>query len=245
MTALVWNDSETVRMYEVGVDRGVLYPSNDVGVVWNGLLSVNENVNGGDLSSYASDGVTCLNSVGNKDYQATVKALSTPKEFAPCLGLVEIVPGFFLTKQRRKLFGFSYRTLMADVGYKIHLVYNVTASPTSRSYSTLNDTPTPVDLEWQFNTVPETYNGYHPTAHYVVDTTKTDAWVVSALEDILYGNASNDPSLPTVDQLISIINGTSLLIDGGSASSVDELEFSTGSPTDTSDYVVNAGEPSV
>ena len=204
MTILVWDDT-SARTYESGVERGVLYPSDGSGVPWNGLLQITDSLNGGDRTAYAKEGRTYLQSVAARDYQATVQALSAPKEFSPYIGDLEVLPGFILTRQPRGRFGFSYRTLIADIGYKIHLVYNVTASPTSRSHASTNDTPTPVDLEWRFDAVPVRAMGYRPSAHYIVDSTRIDSVTLSSLEDILYGTDDSDPYLPIIDDLVALI----------------------------------------
>lgn len=205
MSTLVW-DNTKVRMYETGIEKGVFYPSDGPGVVWNGLLSVVENLSGGEQGSYAADGVTYLNSVGARNYQATVQAFSAPREFSPYVGDLEVIPGFILTRQPRKQFGFSYKSLIANIGYKIHLVYNATATPTSRSYASTNDSPVPMNLEWKIDAVPVATAGYRPSAHYIVDSTKIDPADLATLEDILYGTDTAEPALPTVDDLVNLLD---------------------------------------
>lgn len=200
MTVLEW-DAIDKRSYETGLDRGVLYPMEGGAIPWNGLLSLNETYDGGEITSYAENGITFLNSSNAKDYKATLKAFSAPRELNACLGDVEVKPGFILTKQPRKQFNFSYRTLIADIGYKIHIVYNALASPTSRSYETNNDTPTPVNLEWDISALPLSRANYRPTAHYIIDSTKVSAYAMSVFEDHLYGTLSTSPALPLPEEI--------------------------------------------
>lgn len=213
MTKLAWGQSGT-RLYEVGVDRGVLYVRQGPGVAWNGLTSVQESVSGGDVSSYYLDGIKYLDVVANEDYKATVGAFAAPAEFGPCDGIVTLAPGLAATQQPRQKFGFSYRTLLGndsegdDHGYKLHLVYNILASPSQKNNKTLGGTPDPTDLSWEFNSVPPPAIGYKPTAHFVVDSTKGDPDLLAALEAVLYGDDTKDPELPSQADVITILSGS-------------------------------------
>lgn len=204
MTALVWDQIDE-RRYESGVDRGVLYPEAAVGVVWNGLLSVQEAFVGGDRESLYFDGVKYFDYVSGKFYKASVEAFSSPPEFASCLGLKSPRAGFYLTNQPRERFGFSYRTQISDEGYKVHLVYNVLATPVKKSHSTISATPSPNTLAWQFDAVPPESNSYRPSAHFILDSTVVHPSRLELLETTLYGTNDVDPMLPSQMDLIGLI----------------------------------------
>ena len=85
MTRLTWG-AIGERYYEDGVDRGVLYV-DDVGYVWNGLISVSETPTGGEHRSYYLDGIKHINLASAEEYEATIKAISAPAEFAACDGV--------------------------------------------------------------------------------------------------------------------------------------------------------------
>ena len=142
MSRLVWGQANQ-KQHESGVDRGVFYPIDGPGVVWNGLISVDESFSGGELSSYHFDGIKYLDKATPRSYQATITAFSAPKEFASALGERAIIPGFILTRQPRVRFGLAYRTMINEKDYKLHLVYNALASSNGRSYSSLSATPSP------------------------------------------------------------------------------------------------------
>ena len=55
MTRVVW-DTPGERIYENGVDRGMLY-IDYLGVAWSGLVSVNEAPSGGEPKPYYLDGL--------------------------------------------------------------------------------------------------------------------------------------------------------------------------------------------
>lgn len=221
MSALTW-DNVGERFYETGVDRGVLFPFKTVGgvagyqkgVAWNGLTAVNENPSGAEATALYADNIKYLNLISNEDFGATVEAYFYPDEFAECDGSAEPVDGVYLGQQPRIPFGFSYRTKIgndvngSDKGYKIHLVYHAQAAPSSKSYGTINESPEAITFSWEVTTTPEQVTGYKPTAHLVIDSTKTGAEQLAALEAILYGNELDDPRLPLPDEVVSIMGGS-------------------------------------
>jgi len=204
MTRLDW--ASAPRRYEAGVDHGVLYPPTGPGVPWNGLVTVEESHTGGDMEAYYFDGIKYLEKQNPKNYQATITAFSAPKEFAQCMGQLPVIPGFILTRQPRKQFGFSYRTLIEDCDeYKIHIVYNATATPESRGYATIDGSAFATSFSWKVDAVPPKTKGFRPSAHFTLDSTKTDLFTLRAIEDILYGTATSDPRLPSVEELVDIV----------------------------------------
>jgi hypothetical protein len=208
-----WNKAGE-RFFETGVDRGVLYPRLGQGVPWNGLVAVNENAAGGEVDSLYFDGVKYLDIAAGEDFEATIEALNAPLEFAPSDGQKYLSPGLSVTQQPRKPFGFSYRTLIGndlvgtELGYKLHLVYNCTASPAARSNKTLAGNAEPGTRSWKIDTVPPAANTFRPTAHIVVDSTLVDPYLMEELETMLYGRDASDeldarPAyLPTVSEII-------------------------------------------
>lgn len=208
MTQLSW-DVVGQRFYEIGVDRGVLYV-DDVGYAWNGLVSVEENPSGGEAKAYYLDGVKYLNLSTSEEYEATISAFYSPEEFDECDGIGTLQPGLQTTQQRRKSFGFSYRTKVAndvdgvDHGYKIHIVYNALALPAQRNYETMNDNPEAPLINWSVTTKPVVVPGMSRSAHFVIDSRFGIPDAVSNLEEILYGTATSPPMLPTPDQLLGL-----------------------------------------
>lgn len=209
MTRIVWGTTGE-RYFETGADRGVLYLPGQDGVPWSGITSVNEAPDGGDPQPYYIDGYKYANVSSAEDFKATLSALSAPKEFGVCDGTAPIHNGLFATQQPRKSFGLSYRTLVGndisgvDHGYKIHLVYNALAAPSTRDNATINGSVSPLGLSWSISTTPPKITGLRPTAHFVVDTRYTNSVTLALLENILYGYASGAPRLPDVDELVAL-----------------------------------------
>lgn len=210
MPKLDWGGSGQ-RLYETGVDRGVLY-INGLGIAWNGLTGVNQASSGGTPTPYYLDGIKYLNVISAEDFEATIQALNSPPEFAACDGTMAIQNGLFITQQKRKVFSFSYRTMLGndvkatDYGYKLHLVYNALASPTAYSNASMGDSTTPNALSWAITTTPPRIPGYKPTAHLVVDSTKTPATILAMLENVLYGTELESPRIPSIDELFTLFS---------------------------------------
>ena len=218
MSKLAW-DQAGQKLYENGVDRGVLFPQNAngsyaTGVAWNGLTAVNQSPSGGDANPLYADNIKYLDLRSAEDFGATVEAYTYPEEFAQCDGSAEIAPGVMAGQQSRKAFGFSYRTLIGNDtegdahGYKIHIIYNATVSPSEKSYGTVNDSPDAINFSWEMTTTPISVTGFKPTSHIEIDSTKVDATKLTALENMLYGTENTEPALPLPDTLVTMFSSS-------------------------------------
>lgn len=194
---LVW-DRTGEHIYETGAKNGVLYPQDThgnytKGVAWNGLIKVTQNPSGAESTPLYADDTKYLNLRSNEDFGATIEAYTYPDEFGECDGSAEIAKGVTIGQQKRKGFGFCYRTTIGndvegnDYGYKLHLVYGASASPSSKEHDTINESPTAITFSWEISTVPVTVDGFKPTSILTIDSTKVDATSLAALEAILYG----------------------------------------------------------
>lgn len=214
MSKLVW-DQVGERLYETGTKKGVLYPfeSNAYakGVAWNGLTAVTESPSGAEATAIYADDIKYLNLRSAEEFGATIEAYTYPDEFAECDGSAYIAPGIKIGQQKRKMFGFSYTTTLGndtegdEHGYKIHLVYGATASPSEKSYQTINDSPEAITFSWEVATTPVEVKGFKPTATLEIDSTKVDADKLKALEDILYGTENAEPRLPLPDEVVALV----------------------------------------
>lgn len=217
MTKLSWGNIGE-RLFETGVDRGVLYVGNKAGVAWNGLISIQESPSGGTTTSYYLDGVKFLNVVANEDFEATLNAFTSPPEFDPCDGTATLYAGLYVTQQPRISFGLSYRTLKGndvqgvDYGYRLHIVYNATAAPSEQDNTTINDSTTPLSLSWAITTVPVPFPGIKPSAHFVIDSLESGPDLMTALETFLYGTEFIDAAFPTPEELIGFFQDYGALI---------------------------------
>ena len=208
MSKLVWDQSGK-RLYETGVDHGVLYPK---GVAWNGLTAVTESPSGADVNDIYADNMKYLGLVGAEKFGATVEAYTYPDEFAECDGSVELVKGATIGQQNRKVFGMVYRTVIGnDVdgnehGYKLHLIYGATAAPSEKAYNTINEDPEAITFSWELSTTPVNVTGHKPTASLTIDSTKADPTKLAELEKILFGDTETEPRLPLPDEIAQLLN---------------------------------------
>ena len=216
MSKLVWDQSGK-RLYETGVDHGVLYPIQtggvySKGVAWNGLTAVTESPSGADVNDIYADNMKYLGLVGAEKFGATVEAYTYPDEFAECDGSVELVKGATIGQQNRKVFGMVYRTVIGnDVdgnehGYKLHLIYGATAAPSEKAYNTINEDPAAITFSWELSTTPVNVTGHKPTASLTIDSTKADPTKLAELEKILFGDTETEPRLPLPDEIAQLLN---------------------------------------
>lgn len=214
MTALVWDDTGE-KTYEYGIDRGVLYV-NGIGTVWNGLVSV-ENSKNDQVSPVYIDGFKVRNLFSIGDFSATLKAYTYPDEFLPCEG-IQRYQGMYVDEQPPQEFSLTYRTSIGDdvlgpgSGYKIHILYNLTAVADSTTYSTLSLSPEPLEFSWSLSSRPEEAVGYRPAAHFIIDSRLWDPDLLAAFEEILYGSPYSPPIIPSFDDLIQILDPLNQLI---------------------------------
>lgn len=216
--ALQW-DAEGQRLYETGVDRGVLFVKGNsgygAGVAWNGLTSVSESPSGAEPTALWADNIKYLNLISAEEFGATIEAYTYPDEWAQCDGSAAAQTGVYLGQQGRKVFGLAYRTKVGndtdsnDHGYKLHLIYNCTAKPSERQYETVNDSPSAITFSWEISTTPVNVSGFKPTACITIDSTKVDATKLASFEQILYGTPASGsdpavlPALPLPDAVVS------------------------------------------
>lgn len=220
MAPLTW-DQVGQRLYETGVDRGVLYIPNESGVyddgyAWNGLTTVTESPSGAEPTAQYADNIKYLNLISTEEFGGTIEAFTYPDEFAQCDGSAEPAAGVMVGQQGRKSFGLAYRTRVGndidgtDHGYKLHLLYGAQAAPSEKAYATINDSPEAISFSWEITTTPVSVTGLKPTALLTIDSTKVTSGDLSDLEDILYGTEGVDPRLPLPDEVIAIFTGATI-----------------------------------
>ena len=203
MAKLKW-DQVGEKFYETGVDHGVLYPqsggSYPKGVAWSGLISVSESPSGAEDSPFYADNIKYLNLKSAEEFGATIECYTYPDEWMACNGEMDLVPGVRFGQQRRNTFGLCYRTKKGndtegeDYGFMIHIIYGCSASPSEKTYETVNDSPSPITFSYEITTTPIDVSGkdengkpFKPVACVTIDSTKVDKEKLAILEAILYG----------------------------------------------------------
>jgi hypothetical protein len=222
MTVLEW-DKVGERVYQIGVEKGVLYLKDGAVVPWNGLTSVEDSTNS-ELKSYYLDGVKILDHVTPGDYAGKLTAFTYPEEFDAVLGNAPIAPGLTFYEQPSKSFNLSYRTNIRndvdeDYGYKIHLLYNLQATADSQKFETIKEQGAASEFSWSLTGMPQIYtiDGVKPAVHITVDSINTRSDILEALENILYGTNTTNPRFPTVLEIRLLFGevGGLFIIDNG------------------------------
>lgn len=249
MARLIW-DAVGTRKYNTGVDRGVLWVGtvNSTtgattwadGVAFQGLRNVDANPDGADEQAFYADNIKYLSLRGVENFGGTIGCYYTPEEFDVCDGTASLATGVKIGQQVRKPFCFAYRTLVGndtqgtDLGYEIHIVYNATVSPSSRSNSTVNESPEPLELSYDFTTNPIEVTGetYRPISHIIVaspsltgltsesspTTLQTYTGYFNDFESWIYGcaaDATTTPATPERTSKILLPNQIKTLFTGG------------------------------
>ena len=223
MAKLTW-DNVGEKTFETGTDRGVLYPqvsgAYPSGVAWNGLTAVTESPSGADENSFYADNIKYGSLRGSEDFGGTIECYTYPDEWLTCDGSKSPTAGVVIGQQKRLPFGLCYRTLIGndsdgiDHGYKLHLIYNATVSPSERAYQTVNDSPEAITFSYEFTTTPINVSAIadaKPTACITIDSTAVDSTKLAALEKILYGadkdgdTAETTARLPLPDEVINLL----------------------------------------
>lgn len=226
MAEITW-DQTGERYFETGVDRGVLYsPRHPVtigdttypkGFAWNGLVSVDIKQENKTVNPIYYDGVKTLDLINPGEFSATLKAFTYPDEFIGYDGFLEFEEGISVDSQNRDTFSLSYRTKVGsdvdtELGYKIHVIYNITAVADDTSTKTTDSNISPILFSWDINSVP-IFTGRRPASHIVIDSTKIDGDIFAQIESVLYGSELNDARLPSIAELLSY-NGIIIVNQG-------------------------------
>lgn len=257
MARLTW-DGVGTRRFETGIDKGVLYVKTPLGyygagVPWNGLTGFQlEEQYHGTQEVYYLDGLPYDESRGFSKTALKLSAYTFPEEFEACLGNVQLVRGIWMHGQSSETFGLCFQTLLGDDvkgtsrGFRLHLVYGCSVDPMSTSTDTLNSSSNASEFSFNIRTVPQIIgSGFMPSSYIKIDSTTTDPDVMEQLLDVLYGTTNENPRLPTIPELLELLNGLGFTLYGtnleggawqleglsGTLSMVDASTFQASAPT--------------
>lgn len=227
-TTLMW-DQQGEKFYETGTKNGVVYPMSDdgktyqAGVAWSGLTAVSESPSGAEETPLYADDQKYLSLTSAEEFGATIEAYTYPDVWEECDGSASLASGITTGQQTRRPFGFSYVTTLGndgmgnDFGYKLHLIYNAKASPSEKSYSTINDSPEAITFSWTLTTTPidmPAINGKKLkksatlTIEYRSDGSKISRAAMDAIEAKLYGDGSEPAKLLMPSEILEIVNAS-------------------------------------
>lgn len=213
MAKLVW-DGIGDKRWETGVDQCALFVMGangtyGAGVAWNGITAITDSPSGAESNPFYADNIKYADLRSAEESGGTIEAYTYPDEWKQCNGSTDITNGVSFNQQNRATFGLVYRTkvgndVSSELGYKLHIVYGATASPSEQNHQTVNDSPELDTFSWEYTTNPVnvniTNNGVavpmKPLSTIEIDSTKVTKAKWDAFEAIVYGSASEDARLP-------------------------------------------------
>ena len=230
MTRIQWN-APGERIFFTGLDRGVLFVEDRPGVPWNGLVAVSEQPSEGTITSRYIDGRKYLNTASIEEYGANIQAYTFPDEFEECDGVFFDEYGVGYGQQERKSFSIAYRTLVGndlqsiDHAYRLHVVFDLTAEPSSVENGTLSDTINPNIFSWRVTSLPAEplYPGLEPVSHIIFDSRRVSREIMEKLEEWLYGTVGSDPRLPRFEDFKELFIAYGLRITPNEISGIANL----------------------
>lgn len=212
------------KFYELGTDRGVIYPQSSsgtypAGYAWNGLIGVTYTPSGAEATKLYANNGQYVSLLSAEEVGGTITAYTYPDEFAACNGEAELATGVRVGQQTRTPFGLTWRTFVGndtegqEHAYIIHIMYGCQASPSEKAYTTINDSPEAVELSYELTTTPVSVSDMKPTAYLEIDSRTVSATALKALEDKLYGTdaasggspAATAATLPLPDEIKQIV----------------------------------------
>jgi hypothetical protein len=221
MAKMQW-DVDGTREFESGVSQVALFPMTDgaydTGVPWSGVTGITENPSGADTTDLWADNIKYASLQSAERFAFGIEAYDYPDEWAECDGSKEVAPGVFIGQQTRKSFGLVYRTEIGDdahpgldKGYKLHIIYNSTATPSGRNYATINENPDAISMSWDANSTPAKTDikiddkEVKACSTIVIDSTKVAKEKMTTLVNMIYGGENTQPTMPTPSVVYSTL----------------------------------------
>ena len=227
MSKMTWHGVGE-REIEAGVSEVALFPMGssgyETGIAWNGVTAINENPSGADVTDLFADNIKYASMRAAEKFGFTIEAFTYPPAWAECDGSKQALDGVFLGQQARKAFGLVYKSQVGDAehpgmdkGFKLHIIYNSTASPSGRGYTTINENPDAISFSWEANSTPVAVTGYKPTCEITIDSTKLGTGGTAKLNVLLetiYGRDADQehsitaltPTLPSPDDVLDALD---------------------------------------
>lgn len=191
------------KKYKTGVEKGVLFVSNDdgqykKGVAFNGLINFNHNPEGAEANDFYADNIKYLVIRSAENFKASMTTYYTPEEFDECDGTKLLVPGVKIRGQARRAFGFAYLSNIGNdtvgdaYGKILHLIYGCTVNPSEEAHETINDSPAPQELSYDISSTPIPVDGYKAISCIEIDSTQVTKEKWDELIDMVYGTDASE-----------------------------------------------------
>lgn len=205
-------DIANERAYENGVDHCVLYTGDGwKGVVWNGMTSIDVAPEGGESEALWADNIKYAVMRGAVSFAGSISCYQFPEEFNGCLGnvCVDSTLGIYAHEQTAENFRLVYRNMLHNaekghIGYRYHVLYNLTCDPSDMTFETNNDSPEAVEFSFDVEGSPVSWTKDGKTytcCEFTFDVMNGEETTHSKILDKLYGTSSVEASCPDPEKL--------------------------------------------
>lgn len=197
MSKLEW-DSSFAEKLRTGLGNGVLYFKNHPASAWNGLYSLSEKADQGDVVEGNYNGMKFVQMRTPDSFSASIEAYTYPEAL-----------------DSGDVFDLSYRVDRSD-SYELHLVYNAEAVFQEHLFET-EGSESLSTFTLEVFTIPSVIDGHRSGSHIWIDTLYVEPAILSEIENRLYGTDLSDPYMPTIPEVVSIFeeHSTFLVVDHG------------------------------
>lgn len=207
MTTIVWDQPQN-RKYEYGVSNGVLYYGSGA-FPWSGLISVEDTSTPRYTSIYV-DGFKIADAELTPEYTGTVKCVTYPQILNYLMGMESNVSGVEHDfSDFSKHFNMSFMTKGSDGNGKeveyLHLLYNISATPDNRTYTTYGQNVTPTEFSFKLTSTPVEFFGGSPSTHFIVDLSQLSVDRRTILLNTLHGYDRENARMPDVQLIINML----------------------------------------
>lgn len=211
--------SPSVRSYQHGLNRGMLFVEGLEPAVWSGLTSVQKTNNMGEFRPLYYDGLL-YGHANTPSYtpEFQVEAISTPVQFRYCEGKKRMFRGLWVADQEKRMFGFAYQTEGFDNGESYKMLHVVNRARLESSQNSWDTREQDVSIQTQSLTIRTTVDATivpedledisfskKAGSYVVIDSRKVSASIFSDIETLIYGLGGSTPVLPSSSYLIDLI----------------------------------------
>jgi len=137
------------------------------------------------------------NTITPYDLDLRLNCFTYPDVLETLVGMYEEPGVKYEADNLHKTFGLSYQTRVGDEGYKIHYYPSVKAMPSEITYSTISNSPEPVEFSFDLAVIrPQAYQANGVRALGVtLDTETLSKTLTDKVEHLLYKDATNIDTL--------------------------------------------------
>jgi hypothetical protein len=124
---------------------------------------------------------------------------------------VELSPGFYAEDQPIRSFGLVYRTLIAndqegqEYSYRLNFIFQAYAAERTYTRETVNNQVRVTTRSFDVKAIAQENTNYPPISYISLSPESIAPTPITALEELIYGTDLTDPTMPSIDELITLL----------------------------------------